>query len=353
MYRAPGCGAREDRWQFQMDAKQRGTAEPSRPVPSSRGATAVPVEFGGDPVIWAAWLYYEDSLNQSEVAARLGVSRATVVNYLQEARQRGVVRIAIAAEALGSLRLSREVAARYGLLGCYLIPIAEGVQPLHQRLGEAGARVLVERLAPNDILGVSWGRTVLGLARALPHHDMPGATVVQVTGSEVGTAAFSPELCTSIIASRLGARCVNLHAPAFLSTQAVRDILLAEPALIRQFELIRSCTKIVYGVAGLTEDSMVFESGFMSRRDGQAYIDAGAVGVAIGRFFDKAGAPVAGSQDGRMVGVSLDELRAIPERICVAGGPDKEIAIAGALRGGYATHLVTDERTARRLLELR
>src|SRR3546814_19934564 len=94
---------------------------------------------------------------------------------------------------------------------------------------------------------------------------MPGATVVQVTGSEVGTAAFSPELCTSIIASRLGARCVNLHAPAFISTQAVRDILLAEPALIRQFELIRSCPKIVYGVSGLTENSMVFDRGIMSR----------------------------------------------------------------------------------------
>src|SRR3546814_12782122 len=111
---------------------------------------------------------------------------------------------------------------------------------------------------------------------------MPGATVVQVTGSEVGTAAFSPELCTSIIASRLGARCVNLHAPAFLSTQAVRDILLAEPALIRQFELIRSCTKIVYGVAGLTEDSKVFESSFMSRRAGKAYIDAVRTGGVQG-----------------------------------------------------------------------
>src|SRR3546814_7130526 len=90
------------------------------------------------------------------------------------------------------------------------------------------------------------------------------------------------------------------------SSDVCSSDLLAEPALIRQFELIRSCTKIVYGVAGLTEDSMVFESGFMSRRDGQAYIDAGAVGVAIGRFFDEAGAPVAGSHDGRMVGISLD-----------------------------------------------
>lgn len=319
----------------------------------SRGARHVPAEFGGDPIVWAAWLYYEDALNQSEVAERLGVSRATVVNYLQEARQRGIVRISIAAEALGSLRLSQEVAEAYGLAGCYLIPSGGSGQPLYERLGHAGARVLLKHLGPEDVLGVSWGRTVLALARALPRHDMPGVTVVQVTGSEVGTAAFSPELCTSVLANRLGARCVNLHAPAFLSTPEVRDILLAEPALRRQFALIRSCSKIIYGVAGLLEGSMVFESGFMSRGDGQPYIEAGAVGVAIGRFFDAKGAHVAGPHDARMVGISLEELKAIPERICVAGGEEKEIAVAAALRGGFATHLVSDENTARRLLALR
>ena len=53
----------------------------ARPEPKTdqrgRGAPRVPPEFGGDPVVWAAWLYYEDGLNQNEVAARLGVSRAT------------------------------------------------------------------------------------------------------------------------------------------------------------------------------------------------------------------------------------------------------------------------------------
>jgi deoxyribonucleoside regulator len=47
---------------------------------------------GENIVIEAAWLYYHDGLNQSEIAARLQVSRATVVNCLQEARERGYIR---------------------------------------------------------------------------------------------------------------------------------------------------------------------------------------------------------------------------------------------------------------------
>ena len=321
-----------------------------------RGPRAIPPEFAGDPVVWAAWLYYEDGLNQSAVAGRLGVSRASVVNYLQEARDREIVRITLDPAALSSVRLSRSVAAAFGLESCHIVPsqgppLERNGPSLHERIGRAGARVVMDRLDPADTLGVAWGRTVLALARALPRIDLPDVSVVQVTGSAIGTAEFSPELCTTIIANRLAARCVSLHAPAFLSRPKVRDLLLNEPALVGQFELIRNCDKIVYGVTGLGDASTVFESGYLSRDAGTDAVAQGAVGVAAGRLYDRDGRHVAGPHDGRMVGISLEEIRAVPERICVAGGPDKVEAVAAALRGGYATVLVTDEDTARGLAE--
>ncbi|MEH6724821.1 MAG: MarR family transcriptional regulator, partial [Hyphomicrobiales bacterium] len=64
---------------------------------------------GHDIVVEAAWLYYQDGLNQNEIAARFKVSRATVVNYLQEARERGYVQITLSPEAFkgheGALQL--------------------------------------------------------------------------------------------------------------------------------------------------------------------------------------------------------------------------------------------------------
>jgi DNA-binding transcriptional regulator LsrR (DeoR family) len=60
--------------------------------------------------------------------------------------------------------------------------------------------------------------------------------------------------------------------------------------------------------------------------------------------------PVTSSLTGRLIGLSLEELLRVPIRIALAGGRNKEQALAGALAGGYATVLVTDERTARALL---
>jgi len=47
---------------------------------------------GENVVIGVAWMYYQDGMNQKDIADKLGISRATVVNYLQEARERGYIR---------------------------------------------------------------------------------------------------------------------------------------------------------------------------------------------------------------------------------------------------------------------
>ena len=329
-----------------MAQRPRQAAAPAR---ARRTALSTPPEFGGDPVVWAAWLYYEESLNQEEVADRLGISRATVVNFLQEARDRGIVTIAVSTEHLSRVGLARTLANRYGLDSCYVVPDDGGRLPDYERVGRAGARLLAEMLRPDDVLGVSWGRTVLSLSKALPPVNLPHVSVVQITGSAIGNYAFSPELCTSNIASRIGGRCVNLHAPGIVSRPEVKRILMEEPSLIEQFALIRSCTKFVFGVTNVEASSMAFGSGYLTPDKSRPYIERGAVGVLFGRFFDAAGRPVHGALDDCMIGLEIEEIAAIPERICVAAGLDKIAAIHGMLTGGHATVLVTDEPTARAL----
>ena len=315
-----------------------------------RSALSPPPEFVGDPIVWAAWLYYEERMTQEEVADRLGVSRASVVNFLQEARDRGTVTIAVASEHLQSVRVSRELCRRFGLKSCVVIPDDGGRLPDYERIGRAGGRLLTEILEPNDILGVSWGRTVLALSASLAPVRLPGVSVVQIAGSAIGTAEFSPELCTTNIANRLGARCVNLYAPGIVSRPEVKKLFMQEPTLVEQFKLIRSCSKVLFGVAGVGRASTALRSGYMTPERLRPYVAGGAIGVLAGRFFDHDGRPVLGPLDEQMIGLTMREIAKIPERICVAGGPDKVEAIGAMLQAGYATILVTDETTAQALL---
>ncbi len=311
---------------------------------------AAPAQFGGDPVVWAAWLYHHDRLNQNQIAEVLGVSRASIVKYLQQAREQDIVTIAVQPDRVALVDVSVALQKRFGLAQALVIPDDGGVRDVSRRLGEAGARWLTQEVRPRDVLGVAWGRTVLALSHALTPARLPDLTVVQILGSRSNEEGFSAEQCTSNIAARLGARCVNIFAPAVLSRADLREMLLEEPLLKEQFARVRACNRALLGVCTVKRNSLIFDSGLVSAEVSRDYLARGAVGVICGRFFDAAGQPVLGELDDRMVGLTLAELARVPVRLGVAGGPEKTEALLGALRGGHLTELVTDERTARRLL---
>ena len=53
----------------------------------------------------------------------------------------------------------------------------------------------------------------------------------------------------------------------------------------------------------------------------------------------------------RVIGIGVDDLMAVPRRIGVAGGGLKADAIRAAALGEWVNVLVTDQFTARRLLD--
>ena len=75
------------------------------------------------------------------------------------------------------------------------------------------------------------------------------------------------------------------------------------------------------------------------------------MGDILGHFFDLDGQPVACEVDQRIIALSLDQLRAMPTVVAVAGGSEKTEAVLGALRGSYANVLVTDAETAQAVLQ--
>lgn len=323
----------------------------NRGRPSLGRSVAIPPAFAGDAVVWAAWLYYEDGLTQEDIARLIGVSRASVNNLLQTARERGIVTIAVDPVHLESVSLARAICARFGVAECLVVPRSDGSEPDYQRVGRAAARLLADRLRPDDVLGVSWGRTVLSLSDALAAKVVPGVSVVQVTGSAIGTYRFSAEFCASNIANRIGGRCVYLHAPGIVSRAAVKRILMDEPVIKEQFRIIGHCNRVIFGVGAVAASSTAFESGFLTKKEALPYIRRGAVGVLAGRFIDRLGQPVVGELDQRLIGITLEAIRIIPDRVCVAAGVEKAGCIRALLSGGFITCLVTDHAAAVAILE--
>ena len=289
-------------------------------------------------------------MTQNDIAKAMGMSRATVIAYLNEARERGIVNISIEPARLASLSLAQALKSHFNLRDCLVVPNNGDDRALARRLGAAGALALRKYLKSGDTLAVTGGRTVMSVGVHLRIAGLQDVTVVQAIGGAAAKNPSASSLCASTIASALNAMCVNVSAPAVTSTAGARAIMVGEQLVAEQLQILSRANKALFGINALRPNTSLDSDGLFEGSDIQRYLDRGAVGVLAARFIDAWGRPVAGALDDRVIGLSLDELLRVDLRICVAGGFDRAPAILAALRGRYANVLVTDAATARGIL---
>ena len=325
-------------------------------APHALKAKASPLDRSGARfeamVVEAAWLYYHDGLNQNEIADRMQISRASVVNYLSEARTRDWVRIYLDSEVFLGHRLSNALCDAFGLTAALVVPDDPADAGAEVgRVTRAAADWLPRLLQPGDRLGVSWGETVYKMAQQMTQSPMEDLSVVQLLGSTPASPGFAAEACTTIIAQKLGALCVNFHVPLMLSSKTMRDMLCEEPVVASQMAALAGCNKTVLACGTCDAEAHVVKAGLVGPDGIERYIRKGAVGVICGRLIDIDGSPVRAAVEERMIGVSLDQMKGKDMALLVAAGPDRAPPARAAIRGGYVTHLATSTSIARQLLE--
>ncbi len=302
-----------------------------------------------------AMLYYRDGLTQGEIARRVGVSRASVANWLRLAREHNIVEIRIQGESFATSPMARRLTERFGLVAAYVAH--NDVQPLsaeamRDRTAQLGAQAMRDLLGPGDRLGIAWGETVLRIAQGFPQAELPDLVVHQLMGSMYARHLFAAESCAIEIARRLGAGCRTLHAPAVVSSAELAGRLRREPVIAEQLEQLHGLTKALFSVGEVSDTTTLVSAGIATAEDVRWYRDRGAVGVLVAHFIDRSGAVVPGPLKDRMIGISPDVLRSVPVRMLVASGMERVAAVGATLRGGYVSHLVVDEAAAVSLLEM-
>ncbi len=305
-----------------------------------------------DAIIEATWAYYHDGLNQNEIAKRLGVSRASVVNYLTEARRREYVRITLDSEIFLNHELSERLKDAYGLAAALVVPSdPSGQAGSTERVTRSTADWLPHLLEPGDRLGVAWGETIYRVAEMAPHLSIEDITVVQLVGSRAADVGFAPEVCSGTIARHFGAHCINLHAPLTVSNAALADQLRAEPDITEQLTAIADCNKVLFACGTVTNTSHIARTRILSLDSLEKYRQQGATGVICARLIDQDGTPIPTEIDDRMLGVTLEQMRNKQMGILVASGAARVPGARAAIKGGYVTHLATCSQTAHLLLE--
>jgi DNA-binding transcriptional regulator LsrR (DeoR family) len=294
--------------------------------------------------------YYLDGRSKVEIADEFGLSRFKVARLLEAARASGLVRIEIRHDGALDVDLSARLRDRYGLQHSVVVDTPDDDPPgLRDHVGRAAAQLLAEVVTAQDVLGLAWARAVSAMARALP--PLPGTPVVQLTGalSLPDGPDTSVDLVRDVAAASGGvAHC--FYAPLTVSDAATARALRQLPEVARAFDQLPSVTRAVAGV-GLWEPGQSTIHDSSSEADRRALRELGVCADISGVFLSADGEPVPTELADRMIAISAEEMRAIPEVVVIPYGIRKAPAVRAALRSGLVGGIVTHTTLARAVLE--
>jgi deoxyribonucleoside regulator len=303
-------------------------------------------------MVQVARLYYENNLNQEDIAQRLGISRQKVSRLLIEGRAQGIIKITIFDPDPADPNLGEALKARFGLREVVLASgeKLEGEQ-LRAAIGLKASEYLLKVIRDDQTIGIGWGRTLFEAINLLHEGGARHIHVIPLIG---GLGDISPFFQVNELTRRLAEAFSGtyrqLYAPAFLQDSQLLGRLLKTPEVSQVLDLWTHLDKAVIGIGhvGFQEiSSMFFADHIMP--DTLAQLESnGAVGDICGRFYNLDGKQVHPATG--VLGIDLNTLRTVPDVIAIAGGNEKINAVLGALRGGYISTLVTDSITARAIL---
>ncbi|MCT1356487.1 sugar-binding transcriptional regulator [Rothia kristinae] len=301
--------------------------------------------YDPDRLYAVARLYYEEERSQSEIAADLKVSRPTISRMLAHARETGMVQIrVIHPHSGGGEELREQVRTRLGLSAVYL---AEGLQhsPMGRGMQLAVRRAILDmELHKGDGLVISSGKAMWDIS----HMDLPDLRDVALAPGVGGVAEPEPWHQTNEIVRTIALKTGATYTPIFAGAipSPLMFQALQEDSAFQEVRRVWATAKgALVGVGSPTTGRTSIASAIPkdSLRD--------SAGDICLHFFDQDGKDLIFPGSDRTVRIPRELLSAIPHVTAVALGQEKVGSILISSRAGMFTRLVTDEATARQILE--
>ncbi|MET0165187.1 MAG: sugar-binding domain-containing protein [Vicinamibacterales bacterium] len=298
------------------------------------------------------WYYYVNEMTQAEVATVLGVTRLRVNQAIQRAKSLGVVKVQIESPFLARIELQQRLQSRLGMKAL-VAPAHRAAYDYHVPAGAALASYLTERLRtrPWKTIGVSWGMTLQTAIERLPRQPQPGLEIVSMIGGTTTGASFNSFGIASGFAERFDATYSLLAAPIYLSEGVDREAFMSQEIFQNHLNKCKAIDAAVLVVGDISPRSYLISAGLPRDVAPEDLIAAGAVGDLLGHFLDRNGSEIAHPLHQRSIGVDLETLASIPEKILAAAGQHKVDIILAAARSGLVDTLITDDVTAELLLD--
>lgn len=299
-------------------------------------------------------MYYEQEMTQNDIAEALELSRVKIYRLLKEARESQVVRILIDWPVKRAPALEARLVRQFGLERALVLQTgATDSALLRRQIGQLAARYLEGQLVDGATLAICFGGTTYEVINAIRADFQVNVKVMQATGSlPHALKEFDSSALTRQLAQKLGGEALYLSSPLLADSAEAAKVIRQQAVVDQALAQVRRADIALVGIGDLDPAASSFVRAGVADSDYlRSFRERGAIGDMAWQVFNSAGELFPCDLNQRIIGVTLDELRPIPQTIAVAVGLNKAAAIVGALRTGAINVLCTDEATAAKIAE--
>ena len=306
-----------------------------------------------DDAARAGWLYFVAGNTQDEIAQKLNVSRPTAQRLVSLALSERLITFRLDHPIAACMEIAARLTKRFDLLYCDVVPSDPASDSAVLGIAESAAGFLEQKLGAKDpiIVAIGTGRTLRAAVELMPRMICHQHKLVSLVGhiSMEGSASFFDVLARLSELSQ--APHYPMPLPVIVRVPEEREQLQRLEPVLRVLDLARQADITLIGIGRMDEQAQLHADGFMSAAELDEIQRLGAVGEVTGWAFDVAGRIIRGGANDRVTSAP----REVPPGRLVVGvaqGIGKILPIRAALRGKIVNGLITNETTARSILEM-
>jgi DNA-binding transcriptional regulator LsrR (DeoR family) len=306
-----------------------------------------------DDAARAAWLYYVAKNTQDEIAQKLEVSRQSAQRLVALAVSEGLVKVRLEHPVSQCMELAQELKDKFSMLDCEVVPSDPASPNGSHGLAQCGAAILERYLKSEkpQILAFGTGRALKACIDELPAMQCQHHKLVSMLGNMMSDGAASAFDIVVSMANRVNAKHYPMPLPVIASSVQEKKMLHSLQPVKSIFSLIEQADVTFVGVGQISANSPLLIDGFISGDELDVVVNDGAKGEIISWLYDGNGKLLKNETNKRVVSAPLTVNAAKPV-YGIAAGEDKAVAIHAALKGRLINSLITNEYTAKVLLNL-
>lgn len=299
--------------------------------------------------------YYQDGATQEDISKRFGLSRVKVGRLLKQAREKGIVEIKVKYHPVFGAKLEEQLKKRFNLKRA-LIALDQPTED-EQRSILAGvvSNYLSGTLKDGMVVSIGQGRNVSAVSEHIGVVNPRKCTfVASIGGIHPRGGMLNADHISRRFAKTFDGVSETLYAPAFVQDPDLRSILLKNDTVRQSMDMAKKSDVALVGIGDLNESSYMVNLGWFSVQEMvEARIQQGVVGEVGGYdFFDIKGNVQNTHMSNRVIGLTIQDYKKIPQVIAIAAESSKPLSIIGALRTNAIDVLATSVSNALTILNL-